>query len=140
MSPDGLEADPAKLDKIINWPAPNSKKQVQTFMGFVNWIRKFIPEISTNALILNRLTTKTARFHWTQTQQEAFDNIKNTIKNVQPLKNIDYESPDPIWLITDSSNTGTGAVLAQGPEWNTATPIEFDSRQYNTAEKKLPHT
>ena len=138
MSPKGLEADQEKLKKIMEWPAPTNKKQVHTFMGFLNWIRKFVPQVSTHTMVLNKLIAKNARFNWGPTQQEAFDTIKTIIKRIQPLRNIDYDSKDPIWLITDSSNTGIGGILAQGKEWDTAIPIEFESRQYNNAQKSYP--
>ena len=138
MSPEGLEADPKKINTVTTWPTPKNKKEVQCFMGFVNWIRKFIPQLSTYAAILTKIHAKKTRFHWGPTQQEAFDKIKKIIKEVGSLQNIDYDSPDPIWLITDASNTGIGGILAQGPEWDNAKPIEFESRQYNNAQKSYP--
>ena len=141
MSSDGLGVDPNKIDKISQWPTPTSKKQVSGFLGLVNWIKKFIkplPALLTATLILNKITAKRARFHWTTTQEQAFNTIKTQLRENSPLRRLDYDSKDPIWLITDASNTGIGGIIAQGPTWETARPIEFETKQYNEAQKSYP--
>lgn len=54
------------------------------------------------------------------------------------LRALDQESAEPIWLMTDASKVGIGAVLLQGEDWRTARPCGFYSRQYISAEKNYP--
>ena len=52
------------------------------------------------------------------------------------LQPLNYDSGEPIWLISDASATGIGAVLSQGPDWKTAPPVAFESRGYQGDEEK----
>ena len=51
------------------------------------------------------------------------------------LKPIDYDNPDPIWVITDVSNAGVGAVYGQGPDWKTCWPARFMSKKFSNAQQ-----
>jgi hypothetical protein len=51
---------------------------------------------------------------------------------------IDEETGEPIWLIADSSDYGTGAFLCQGSDWKTAKPAGFYSRALRAAERNYP--
>ena len=64
--------------------------------------------------------------------------IKKLAKSVQFLQRIDYKSGEPVWLIADASNRGVGGYVAQYPDWKTAHPIGFYSRQYRPAEANYP--
>jgi hypothetical protein len=54
------------------------------------------------------------------------------------LKNVDYESDDPLWLFTEASGSGLGAALFQGADWKGASPIAYDSHLMTPAEKNYP--
>lgn len=68
----------------------------------------------------------------------AFENIKRIMTSLPCLKNVDYESADPLWLFTDASGTGLGAALCQGKDWPMANPIAYESRQMLGAERNYP--
>ena len=59
---------------------------------------------------------------------------KKSHPKLPSLRHIDYKSGETIWLITDASKVGIGAVLAQGPDWKTAQPIAFESQSYRGKE------
>ena len=46
ISVDGLKVDPGKCDAIINMPIPNNKTELQRFLGMINYVGKFIPNLS----------------------------------------------------------------------------------------------
>jgi hypothetical protein len=123
----------------MDWRAPQSKKEVERFLGLMNYIRNFLPRIAEFASVLTPLTKKDALFAWLPRHQLAFDRIKALANSVPFLKPLDY-SPDapPIWVITDASKIGTGAVLAQGTNWKTAHPAAFESSTYIPAERNYP--
>ncbi|PLW47375.1 hypothetical protein PCANC_05867 [Puccinia coronata f. sp. avenae] len=74
-------------------------------------------------------------FKWGNTEEAAFNNIKRTMTSLPCLKNIDYKSSDPLWLITDASGSGLGAALFQGREWKKVSPIAYESHLMTPTEK-----
>ena len=68
--------DPIKLKGIKNWPISTTIKQVQSFLGFGNFYRKFISHYSDLAQPLNNLTKKEKKFKWTIECQKSFDTLK----------------------------------------------------------------
>ena len=71
-----ISMDPVKLGGIRDWPTPTTVKQVQFFLGFGNFYRKFISHYSDLAQPLNNLTKKDKKFEWTTKCQEAFNILK----------------------------------------------------------------
>ena len=69
--------DPVKVAGVMEWPTPKSKKEVQSFLGFANFYRHFIEGFSHHARPLFELTKKDRKWNWTETEQGAFDEIKN---------------------------------------------------------------
>ena len=140
ISSKGIEADPAKLEKVANWPTPTSASQILEFNGLVNYLAMFdfVPGLADHSAILTDLTRKGVPFRWEKKHEDAFRMIKKLARSVRFLQRIDYESGDPIWLIADVSNRGVGGYVAQGQNWRTARPIGFYSRQYRPAEVNYP--
>ncbi|GAA5982121.1 hypothetical protein JCM11641_000594 [Rhodosporidiobolus odoratus] len=141
ISRDGIEADPSKVDKIKNWIRPKTVTQVRGFLGIVQYLRKFIPQLAEHTAILTPLTRKglTRIDHlWTEKEERAFGAIKRIVTSLPVLKPVDQDSDEPIWLMTDASKVGVGAVLLQGKDWKTAHPCGFYSQQYIAAEKNYP--
>ena len=71
-----ISMDPVKLGGIRDWPTPTTVKQIQSFLGFGNFYRKFISHYSNLAQPLNDLMKKDKKFKWTTKCQEAFDILK----------------------------------------------------------------
>jgi hypothetical protein len=70
--------DPNKVKAIKEWPTPTTKWELQQFLGFVNFYRRFIKGFTKIAKALTKLTGKTD-WLWTSLQQEAFEGLKNEI-------------------------------------------------------------
>ena len=107
----GLYPTEDKLLAIKNWPAPTDVKGVQSFLGLVNYYRKFLPNIAKTVQPLTNLTKKHVTFRWTILEQAAFDQIKQCIASAPVLIIPDYAKPFVIH--TDASDIAIGAVLMQ---------------------------
>ena len=72
MSTDGIGMDPTKISAITEWPVPRSIKEVQSFLGFANFCRKFIHGYSALASPLTSLTRKAVKSTWSPGANAAF--------------------------------------------------------------------
>jgi hypothetical protein len=68
--------DPAKLKGILDWPAPKTVKEVQSFIEFGNFYHYFVKEFSHLAHPLHDLLKKDKEFVWSEKCQESFDQLK----------------------------------------------------------------
>lgn len=110
----GLHADPEKVESILNYPSPTNRKEVRRFLGTASWYRRFIPNFSTLAAPLNKLTSqgkKAPPFHWTSEANDAFQKLKDCLVTSPVLSCPDYSQPFQVH--TDASDLGIGAVLTQ---------------------------
>jgi hypothetical protein len=134
----GLEVDPKKIDKVKNWPVPTKRKEVQRFMGFVNYYRRFIPYIATIAKPLYKLTKKDADFDWDEEHQKAFEQIREKLCSTEVMALPDFTRK--FRLTTDASATGLGAVLEQVDDNGKARPIAYASKVLKDAETRYSAT
>ncbi|KAL9976484.1 hypothetical protein ACROYT_G013792 [Oculina patagonica] len=100
---DGLKPDPDKVTAIKNMPKPTSKFEVLTFLGFVNYLSKFLPKLSDVSAPLRELTTNQAQFTWARQHVEAFVAIQQLVIKHPVLKFYDVED---VTIQTDASNKG----------------------------------
>jgi hypothetical protein len=63
ISHNKVEMDPVKIAGVADWPMPSNKKEVQSFVGFINFYRHFIPGFSHHVRTLFDLTMKDIRFN-----------------------------------------------------------------------------
>lgn len=141
ISREGIQADPSKTEKIKSWPRPRTVTQVRGFLGLVQYLRKFIPLLAEHTAVLTPLTKKgltDISSLWGQKEEVAFEAIKRIVTLLPVLRALDQDSDEPIWLMTDASKVGLGAVLLQGEDWKTARPCGFYSRQSIPAERNYP--
>ena len=77
---------------------------------------------------------------WTKQHEEAFESIKQLVVSRECLTTIDHSvlGENTIWVMTDASDWGTGAVLSFGKTWESAHPVAFDSAQLTRAEHNYP--
>jgi hypothetical protein len=71
--------DPVKVAGVADWPTPTNKKEVQSFVGFINFYRRFISDFSHHARALFYLTMKDVRFIWGLPQEDSFMKLKELI-------------------------------------------------------------
>jgi hypothetical protein len=127
------EMDPVKVAGVAEWPTPKNKKEVQQFLGFVNFYRRFVKDFSHHARPLFDLTG-CAEWNWGSEQQTAFDELRRRITSTPILS---FAQDDkPFRLEADSSDYATGAVLSQQTDsdgkWH---PVAFYSKSLNAVER-----
>ena len=101
----------AKIQTIVKYPIPTSRKELARFLGMAGYYRNFCLNFSEIAAPLTNLLSKKVKFVWTDDCQLAFDKVKLLLQKSPVLKSPDYEKP--FKLIIDSSDVGTGSVLVQ---------------------------
>ena len=85
ISQDSVMMDPAKVARVSEWPTPTTKKEVQSFLGFVNFYRRFIEGFSHLARPLFNLTKNDSDFHCSSDKQSAFDMLKGKVTSTPIL-------------------------------------------------------
>lgn len=135
---DEVEMDSKKIEAITQWKEPRCTKDVQAFLGFANFYRKFISEYSSIAAPLTRLThteqKKNFVYPWTKDdpEQQAFEALKKAFTTASTLAHFDPNLK--IWLETDVSNYVVAAVLSQEGSDEILRPVAFLSKKMTPAE------
>ena len=73
MSPEGLRMDPAKVTTILEWPEPRNVKDIQSFLSFANFYRRFINGYSKMIQPLTRLCRKSVVWRFGEDERRAFE-------------------------------------------------------------------
>lgn len=106
-----LRTDPSKVAAVKDWPLPTTCKQLQWFLGFTNFYRRFIRKYCCLAAPLTCLASPKLPFTWSLVEQQAFEKLKNMFVNAPALT-----YPDPEWQFVvevDGLDSWVGAVLSQ---------------------------
>src|SRR5260221_14085938 len=124
--------DPVKVQGVTDWPQPMKVKDVQSFIGFVNFYQMFIWNFSKIARPLHTLTQKLKDWLWGAAEQQAFDTLKNTVTSAPMLT---FPSRSSLFhLECDASNFATGAILLQQQEDGLFHLIGFMSKSFSDME------
>jgi hypothetical protein len=135
-----VEMDPVKIARVADWLTPSNKKEVQSFIGFVNFYQCFIPGFSHHVHALFNLTMKDIRFIWGSPQEDSFMKLKELVTSALVLVTsaLVLVLPDddlPFQLEADGSGIATGAVLLQqSVDDNAWHPVAFLSKALNPVE------
>src|SRR5258708_6449131 len=133
ISKDHVVMDPVKVQGVTDWLQPVKVKDVQSFIGFVNFYQRFICDFSEIAHPLHALTWKSKDWSWGAAEQQAFDVLKSTVTSAPTLA---FPSKsDPFCLECDASNFAPGAVLLQQQEDRLFHPIGFMSKSFSNMER-----
>ena len=120
------------MEAVRDWPVPNSVSEVRSFLGFVNYFRRFIPRYAELARYLDEITGKHAHFSWNESRQKSFESLKSALLNAPVLQLADTSRP--FILHTDASDLAIGAVLIQADELEQH-PVAYASRKLTSAER-----
>lgn len=105
----GKQPDPQRVEAIRKLPVPRDIKQIEAFIGKINYYNKFIRNFSNLCAPLNRLRQKDVKWNWDKSCQRAFDTLKEQLSEATMLVHFDMKLP--IILATDASSYGIGAVI-----------------------------
>ncbi len=132
VSADGIGIDPDRVLAVRNWTSPTNRKELQSFLGFGNFCRRFIRNYSQIALPLTQLTKKNIKFQWSDEAQQAFDQLKFHFANPPVLAHVDLNQP--FIVEADASDFALGAALLQVDVKGQLHPVAYYSRKFLPAE------
>ncbi|XP_068222164.1 uncharacterized protein [Palaemon carinicauda] len=112
LSEEGIAADPGKVSAIRDFPTPTNLTDLRSFMGLVNQLAEFTPEIAATAQPLRPLMSLKRAFVWTPDHDDAFRRVKAAL--VSPPVFPSFDPALPVILQTDASRLyGIGYALLQ---------------------------
>lgn len=132
ISTEGVRMDPEKVTAIDNWKEPGCLKDVQAFLGFANFYRRFIHGFGHIVKPLNVLARKGVKFFWSDACDLAFKTLKDAFKSAPVLLHYDHEKE--AILECDSSDFVSAAVLSQYGNDGQLHPVAFMSKVFEPAE------
>jgi hypothetical protein len=133
ISPDGITMDPRKVKTIQDWPVPTCVKEVQSFLGFANFYRRFIDNYSGIVKPLTRLTTKGCQWKWTTECDNVFQLLKRAFQEAPILRH--FDPSQPIIVESDASDFSIAAIISQPhPETGNLHPVAFHARTMGPSE------
>ncbi|XP_062121662.1 uncharacterized protein K02A2.6-like [Drosophila sulfurigaster albostrigata] len=136
LSNHGIEADPEKINTITSFRPPKNKEE--SFLGLVNYVGKFSPELANKTDPLRRLLRKDEKFIWGVKEHDAFDKLKSCLTKIPNLQN--FNPKHKTQLIAVASPVALGAVLLQFHGDDEPKIISFASRSMTDVEKRYSQT
>ena len=140
MSKDGIYIDPDRVKEFFHISLPHNKKSMQSFLGQINFVKRFIPDFSQIVLPMQNMIKKNLVFKWGYKEKEAFDAIKQEIINSPALNTPDFSKY--FILYTLATETSYAAILTQLNDQKIEAPISFfssnlqgDELSYSDVEK-----
>ena len=130
----GVRSAKDNLKAMRNFARPTNKKNVRQLLGKINFYYKYIDNASENLEPLHNLLRKTTNFKWTDECETAFKKIKNLLCS-EPILSI-YDQDKPVFIYTDASGVGLGAVLKQTQADGLLHPVAYFSRRLKPTELK----
>jgi hypothetical protein len=130
----GISMDQHKVEAIQEWPVPRNVKDIQTFLGFANFYRRFIKDFAKISQPITNLLRKETPWNWDSACQDAFDTLKRYFTSAPVLSHHDPDKPSQ--LETDASGYAYGAVLSQKGNDGRYHPNAFMSKSMTPAERK----
>ena len=129
ITKEGTMVDPEKVKAIRDMAVPENIHSLRQFLGMVNYVGKFIPNLSTILKPLHDLMKKDVTWTWSDSQSTAFESVKNLITSAPTLA---YYNPHKnLVLENDACEYGLGSALLQDGK-----PVAFASRSLSETEQR----
>jgi hypothetical protein len=130
LTENGLKIDPSKVRAIQEMPSPQSKSDLETILGMVNYLQRFAPNLAEMTSPLRQLLKKDSIFRWDPEHKTALNKIKGVITQ-NPGQILSYFDPKvDVVLQVDASQNGLGCVLLQNDK-----PVCFASKALTETER-----
>jgi hypothetical protein len=129
----GVRMDPKKIQTILDWPTPRKVKDVQSFLGFANFYRRFIHGYSDKVRPLNIAIKKGTIWNWTKECETAFEDLKQAFVTAPVLAH--WIPGRKLLVETDASDGAIAAILSQKEPDGEIRPLAYFSRTLQGSEK-----
>lgn len=133
ISEHGVKPDPSRIDAITRVQPPRNQKELKSFLGMVNYYRKFLPNAAEIIAPLTQLLKKGRPFLLTDEHLSSFQKCKTALTQEPVLAFPDFQKT--FIVTTDASEKALGAVLSQESSSGDR-PVAFASRQLSDAESR----
>ena len=107
----GVHVTDAHIKDVLAWPVPKCRKDVERFLGVINYHREFVQGMAGRTAVLYNLTGSRAKWEWTEDHQQAFEDLKQVMTS-PPVLGFP-NAKDLFVLDTDASDFAIGAELSQ---------------------------
>jgi transposase InsO family protein len=132
-----IKPNPELVKAVMEFPLLKSPKDVRSFLGLVNYYRRFIKHLATVSEPIQKLVRNDIKWEWTIECQQAFEQIKELLTKSPVLRSPDFSRP--FIIQTDASGIGMGAILSQLYE-DGEHPVAFASHLFNGPEIRYSAT
>ncbi|KAH6579346.1 hypothetical protein BASA60_003303 [Batrachochytrium salamandrivorans] len=133
ISPAGIEMDQTKIASVQNWPTPGKVHDIQVFLGFTNFYRRFVPNYAKITQPLTSLLKKDSIFAWSADTEASFTRLKESFRDNVVLTHADETKE--FLVEVDASDFAVAGVLSQYDVQKQLRPVAFFSRQMVPAER-----
>eukprot|EP00253_Pinus_taeda_P003068 PITA_03068 len=134
ISKDGIRIDPDRIQAILQVPHPRNIKELQAFLGKINFLRRFIPNLAELIRLLNNMLKKDAKVKWTVEAKQAFEEIKVALTRTHVLTSPRFDRDFIIFSF--ASKHTIDVVLLQKDDLGCEKPIAFFSKDLRDAPLK----
>ncbi|XP_075507377.1 uncharacterized protein LOC142544201 [Primulina tabacum] len=134
----GVEVDKNKAKAIMEENPPRNKKELQRFLGQVNYLRRFISNLSGKTKEFSQLLKlkDSGEFKWEKSHQKAFDVIKRYLSNPLVLMPLRYGMPLKLYI--SAAHESIGCLLVQNNHEGNEQAIYYLSRFLTPVEVGFP--
>ncbi|CAM9960200.1 unnamed protein product, partial [Choristocarpus tenellus] len=137
VSPQRIAVSQARIEAILEMHPPQTVKGLQSLLGSMNFVRKYIPHLATATEPLFKLIRHTQQIKWNRPQQTAFDECKRLLSKAPVLHFPDFSKE---FFLLDASIVGTGAFLAHKNDDDNFDIIAYHSALLSPSQRKYSAT
>eukprot|EP00253_Pinus_taeda_P006226 PITA_06226 len=134
ISKDGIRIDPERIQAILQIPYPRNIKELQAFLGKINFLRRFIQNLAELIRLLRNMLKKDAKVKWSLEAKQAFESIKPTLTQTPVLTSPQFDRDFIIFSF--ASEHTIAVILLQKDDQGNEKPIAFFSRALRDAPLK----
>jgi hypothetical protein len=129
---EGIRINPSRVEEIQALSIPRSKKEVQSFLGKINFLRRFVPNFVEEVKLIIAMLRKGNEVRWTSESRNSFKKIKKDLTESPVLISPDYSKD--FLIFSFASHDTVAAILLQTNEAGLEKPIAYFSRALRDAE------
>eukprot|EP00253_Pinus_taeda_P031515 PITA_31515 len=134
ISKEAIRIDPDRIQAILQVPHPRNIKELQAFLGKINFLRRFIPNLAELIRLLNNMLKKYSKVKWTMETKQAFEEIKKALTQTPVLTSPNFDKDFIIFSF--ASEHTIVVVLLQKDDQGCQKPIAFFSKSLRDAPLK----